>query len=75
MSQSAADAAADPWAAVKTELDRWAAAGRRADLWLRDDDAVAPTAQLDRLIALTGAARVPVLLAVIPRDTDAALAG
>ncbi|MEL7100541.1 MAG: polysaccharide deacetylase family protein [Pseudomonadota bacterium] len=35
-------------------------------LWWRDDDAVAATPALDRLLALSGEVRVPVVLAVIP---------
>jgi hypothetical protein len=56
-------AAAD-WAALVDELDLWAADGRVATLWWRDDDAVAATPQLDRLLRL--AAGVPLALAVIP---------
>jgi len=62
------------WAPLMAELDRWQAAGRIADLWLRDDDAVEPTLALDRLLALTGEHDVPLTLAVIPEDTGAALA-
>ncbi len=44
------------------------------DFWLRDDDATAPSAALDRLLGLTGAAGVPVTLAVIPKPAGQALA-
>jgi hypothetical protein len=54
------------WRPLVAELARWQEAGRVADFWLRDDDAVEPSAALDRLFALTGAAAVPVTLAVIP---------
>jgi hypothetical protein len=57
---------ADLWRPLVAELARWQEAGRVADFWLRDDDAVEPSAALDRLFALTGAAAVPVTLAVIP---------
>jgi hypothetical protein len=56
------------------ELDNWAATGRQATLWWRDDDAVAPTAALDRMIALSAANAVPLGLAVIPARATAALA-
>ena len=65
---------ATPWTSLKAELDRWAAAGRQATFWLRDDDAVAPTPALDRLLDLTAHHAVPLVLAVIPRDSGAALA-
>lgn len=47
-----------------------AEAGRPLRLWLRDDDAVAPTPALDRLLQLTGVAQVPMVLAVIPAPCD-----
>jgi hypothetical protein len=62
-----------PWDALARELDAWGAAGRTATLWWRDDDAEAPSAALDRLLAL-GAGRAPVALAVIPQPTGEALA-
>lgn len=61
----------DIWNALDAELDRWAAAGRTATFWWRDDDAVAPTPALDRLIAL--AAGAPLTLAVIPEPAKPAL--
>ena len=54
----------NPWTAFSNELDRWQEAGRTAAFWWRDDDAIAPTAALDRLAA-TGAG-IPKTLAVIP---------
>lgn len=54
------------WSALFAELDRWAAAGKRLDLWLRDDDATVPSDQLDRLAALSERFAIPVLLASIP---------
>jgi peptidoglycan/xylan/chitin deacetylase (PgdA/CDA1 family) len=51
-------------------LDHWAEEGRMATFWLRDDDAVVPTPALDRLLALTRDAGVPLTLAVIPENTD-----
>lgn len=57
------------------EIARRADSGRPLRLWLRDDDAVGPTAALDRLLALTAGHGVPLLLAVIPVFTGEALAG
>jgi hypothetical protein len=54
------------WLDLVEELDRWEEAGRVAQLWWRDDDAIAPTPELDRL--LTVADCVPLGLAVIPGD-------
>ncbi|HVC50841.1 MAG TPA: polysaccharide deacetylase family protein [Stellaceae bacterium] len=60
------------WSDLADELDRWEEAGRVATLWWRDDDAVAMTPSLARLVALAGA--VPLALAVIPADADGQLA-
>ena len=43
-------------------------------LWWRDDDAIASTPALERLIDLAGRFDAPLMLASIPRDTTAALA-
>ncbi|WP_374292444.1 polysaccharide deacetylase family protein [Paenirhodobacter enshiensis] len=64
----------DTSAVLIRALDAAHAAGREVRFWLRDDDAVAPTPALDRLLTLSAAEGVPVTLAVIPRDTGAALA-
>jgi hypothetical protein len=61
------------WRPLTTELARWRQTGRTAEFWLRDDDAIEPTAALDRLLAMT-AAHAPVALAVIPAWTGAPLA-
>src|SRR5215204_6299118 len=58
-----AGTAAD-WPDLAAELDRWGEAGRVAALWWRDDDAVAATPELARLLRLAGPA--PMALAVIP---------
>lgn len=60
-----------PWDALGEELARWAAAGRVATLWWRDDDAVAATPALARLLE---SARVPLALAVIPGLLESSLA-
>jgi hypothetical protein len=64
----------DAWSPVVEELARWRAAGRTARLWLRDDDAVEPSAALERLMSLAELARAPVMLAVIPMRATPALA-
>ena len=60
------------WPDLMAEFDRWEEAGKVATLWWRDDDAVAPTARLSRLLSI--ASGVPVSLAVIPADVDPELA-
>jgi hypothetical protein len=67
-----AAASSAEWPDLLVELDRWDETGRVARLWWRDDDAVAPTVALDRLLALSGA--TPLALAVIPADAKAELA-
>ena len=65
---AAAEARADraAWQPLSDELDLWAAAGRTATLWWRDDDAADATPQLERLLALAAATSVPLALAVVP---------
>jgi hypothetical protein len=60
------------WADLDRTLDAFAAAGRPATWWLRDDDATHPTPALDRLLALDPS--VPLVLAVIPARAQPALA-
>jgi len=43
-------------------------------LWLRDDDAIEPTTQLNRLLDLVDRFAIPLTLAVIPAHADDALA-
>jgi hypothetical protein len=64
--------AAASWLDLLAELDRWDEIGRVARLWWRDDDAVAPTPQLDRLFAIAGDA--PLALAVVPANAVGELA-
>ena len=54
------------WRPLDDELDAWRAAGRRATLWCRDDDASRESSALHRLLEIAHAAGVPVALAVIP---------
>jgi hypothetical protein len=60
------------WPDLVAELDRWEEAGQVAQLWWRDDDTIAPTPALDRLLRLTGPA--PLALSVIPADVVGTLA-
>lgn len=64
------------WSDLARECDAWTVAGRRIELWWRDDDAVSDTPQLRRLLALTHAPRlhVPLALAVIPAALEPSLA-
>lgn len=62
------------WQPLQDELAHWRAAGLTASLWLRDDDAIAPTPALDRLAGLARDHAVPVALAIVPARTGPALA-
>src|SRR5262245_22223128 len=64
------------WVDLARECDAWADAGRKVELWWRDDDAIADTPQLRRLLALTHVPRlhVPLALAVIPSGLEPSLA-
>ena len=41
------------WDRLSIELDAWSAAGRAAEFWWRDDDAIDTTPALDRLLSLS----------------------
>lgn len=62
------------WTELLWELDRCASAGQQITLWLRDDDAIAVTDPLERLLELAGEWTVPVVLAVIPMPAEPRLA-
>lgn len=62
------------WADLQLELDRWAQQGRRAEFWWRDDDAISPTPELERLLSLSQEHQVPLVLAVIPARATIELA-
>ena len=62
------------WQPFRAELDRWQRSGRTIAFWLRDDDAVQPTAALDRLLDLAGRHSIPTTLAVIPAHAREQLA-
>ena len=59
---------------LNAALDECSRRGIKADLWLRDDDAIEPTPALDMLLDLCGSFSVPVTLAVIPEMTTDKLA-
>ncbi len=58
---------------LRAELDMWAAAGLRAKVWWRDDDAVSDTPALRRLLDIARAARISIALAVVPEHADTSL--
>ncbi len=60
---------------IRTELKRWRDEGRTLPLWWRDDDAIAPTPALDRLLGLAQEFGAPLHLAVIPAPASQDLAG
>jgi hypothetical protein len=62
------------WQALQDELDRWASEGRTACFWWRDDDAIAPTPALDRLLGLHRSTGAPLALAIIPAQAEPGLA-
>jgi hypothetical protein len=62
------------WDRLDRELAAWAAEGREATFWWRDDDAVAVTPALDRLLRLTERGGIPLALAVIPAPAELRLA-
>ncbi len=59
---------------LTAHLDWFAERGRTVRFWWRDDDAVEPTADLDRLLSIANEHDVDVALAVIPKDATQALA-
>ena len=62
------------WTPLDQELTIWRDSGMVLPLWWRDDDAIAPTPQLDQLIAMSDRLGLPVHLAVIPSAATPALA-
>lgn len=63
------------WRALERELDAWAAAGREATFWWRDDDAAEAAPALVRLLELAAGRAVPLCLAIVPdRATPEAVA-
>lgn len=62
------------WQPVRDELAIWRAEGLTLPLWWRDDDAVQPTAALDKLLDLSDKICLPIHLAVIPQRATQPLA-
>jgi hypothetical protein len=62
------------WPELIAELDRWHRAGRTAEFWWRDDDAIEPTPALERLLSLSDRHYVPLALAVVPAGIHPELA-
>jgi hypothetical protein len=63
-----------PLPAATAELARWRSKGLSLPIWWRDDDAVAATPRLERLLALAEQFDAPLHLAVIPQPATAELA-
>lgn len=62
------------WRPLDRALDEAGGEGRRIAMWWRDDDAVAHTPALDRLLALAGRSGWPLALAAIPGRLEPSLA-
>lgn len=56
------------------QLDAYATDGRTVQLWLRDDDAIEPTAALSHLLNLSKRWNAPLTIAAIPAHATTALA-
>ncbi|MBP30796.1 glycosyltransferase [Methylobacterium sp.] len=66
--------ATDPaFAVIDRALDSVAARGGRVPLFWRDDDAIAASPKLDRLVGLAEAHGIPLLLAAIPSGIEPSL--
>jgi len=63
------------WQALADEAARWRDAGRVAEIWWRDDDAVDVGEPLDRLLAIARDTSMPLARAVVPAGATEALAG
>jgi hypothetical protein len=61
----------DPWTLLHEEFDAWRDRDVPAELWWRDDDAIAPGPKLEQLIEVSADAGL--LIAVIPAKCDSAL--
>jgi predicted metallopeptidase len=58
---------------IAESLDRISDQGRLLQVWWRDDDAVAHTPALDRLLALAGQAGMPLAIAAVPALVEPSL--
>ncbi len=63
------------WTPLRKELALWHQQGLTLPLWWRDDDAIAPTRALERLVEMSEGLQLPVHMAVIPRNATEGLAG
>jgi predicted glycosyltransferase len=61
------------WHLVDEALSRAAERGAKISFWWRDDDAVAATPPLERLLGLARTYRTPVAIAAIPKSAEASL--
>lgn len=61
------------WQALDDEFARWRDAGKIAEIWWRDDDAVEATPALERLLQLQEETTMPLALAVVPANATADL--
>ncbi|MBO0345144.1 polysaccharide deacetylase family protein [Roseibium sp. CAU 1637] len=59
---------------LTAHLDWFSERGRKVRFWWRDDDAIEPTPDLERLLTLANSHQVEVAMAVIPKDATQALA-
>ncbi len=62
------------WSPLRTELQYWRKSGLELPIWWRDDDAIEPSQNLDKLNTLSDEVGVPVHLAIIPRNLKSELA-
>ncbi|MCP4432639.1 MAG: hypothetical protein GY806_16830 [Gammaproteobacteria bacterium] len=67
-------AEATAWHRLINELDLWQNAGKTANFWWRDDDAIEHTSQLEQLDQFSRKHQVPVSIAVIPARLQDSLA-
>lgn len=61
------------WSPLRAELKTWSTENRTLPFWWRDDDAIAPTLELNRLTSLANEYSIPVHLAVIPASACSTL--
>ena len=62
------------WTPVLREIRHWQTQGKTARLWLRDDDAIEPSARFEQMASLVSGHNIPITLAVIPEPASEALA-
>ncbi|MFC7399642.1 glycosyltransferase [Chelatococcus sp. GCM10030263] len=72
--QRAKGARSGAWQKLDDALKARADAGQPLRFWWRDDDAIAPTPALDRLLVMARGYHLPLALAVIPAAAQPALA-